>query len=75
MRSVRCKSGIMGHQDCLRNGYRDYEEFAHYSDMYGLAGRLGFTTAFHAWKANPVVQWSVVPEDFGVAPRMREKRR
>lgn len=43
----------------LQAQYRDYSEFAQYSDVYGLAARLGYDTARGAWDANPVVQGSV----------------
>ena len=73
MREVRCKSGIRGHQGRLQDNYEAYEEFLHYSENYGLARRLGFVTAFHAWKANPTIQWSVIPSDFRIAPKRRKK--
>ena len=77
-REVRCKSGMMGSQGRLRSGYCAYEEFEYYSDMYGLARRLGFKTACQAWKADPVIQWSVEPSDFRLAPcwiKSKGKRR
>ena len=65
---VRCKSGLMGHQGLLRAEYENFSEFEHYSEMYGLAPRLGFKTARQAWDANPVIQSSVEPSDYRIAP-------
>lgn len=50
----------------LRKNYDSFEQFKHYSEMYGLAQRLGFKTPEDAWSANPVIQGSVSPEDFKV---------
>lgn len=53
----------------LRDNYDDdFGQFLAYSDMYGLAGRLGFATAEDAWEANPTIQGSTDPTDFSVVP-------
>lgn len=53
----------------LRDNYdNDFGQWLAYSDMYGLAGRLGFTTAEEAWEANPTIQGSTDPQDFMVVP-------
>lgn len=53
--------------DKLQNDYdNDFEKWKAYSDMYGLAERLGFESPEEAWEANPLVQGSVYPEDFKV---------
>ena len=64
MKQVICKSGLKGWQDRLRSNYDSLEEFKAWSDIYGLAKRLGFKTAEAAWKANPTVQGSVEPSDY-----------
>jgi hypothetical protein len=51
----------------LQEVYSNFEEFQSYSEMYGLAERLGFQSAEEAWQANPTVQGSVDPADYGVA--------
>lgn len=56
-------------QSTLRENYGDdFGAWLAYSDMYGLAGRLGFTTAEDAWEANPTIQGSTDPRDFKVVP-------
>ncbi len=53
----------------LRDNYDDdFGQWLEYSDMYGLAGRLGFVTAEEAWEANPTIQGSTDPRDFKVVP-------
>jgi hypothetical protein len=64
---VTTDSGLQGWKGRLQNGYADFEEFASYAGMYGLAERLGFQSAEEAWEANPTVQGSVNPSDFRVA--------
>ncbi len=61
---VKCRSGIKGERSRLRTRYSDFEQFETYSDIYNLAARLGFRSAEEAWEANPVIESSVVPEDF-----------
>jgi hypothetical protein len=48
----------------LRRQYTSFEEFAAYSEVYGLAERLGFKSAGAAWAANPTVQGSTDPRDY-----------
>jgi len=56
-------------QSTLHENYDgDFGQWLVYSDMHGLAGRLGFTTAEEAWKANPTVQGSTDPTDFKIVP-------
>lgn len=51
----------------LRDNYdNDFGQWKAYSDMYGLATRLGFESAEAAWDANPRIQGSVHPSDFKV---------
>ena len=64
MKQVICKSGLKGSEGRLQKDYESFEEFAAFSETYGLAKRLGFKTAAAAWKANPLVQSSVEPGDF-----------
>lgn len=70
-KQVRCRSGIMGWQNRLRDEYDDYEQFAYFDEMYGLAGRLGYANARNAWKSNPIIQGSVIPSDYR---RVRERK-
>lgn len=51
--------------DKLQNVYSNLKEFQAYSDIYGLAKRLGYKSASRAWKANPHIQGSCVPGDYG----------
>ena len=48
----------------LKNEYENFEEFAAYDEIYGLAKRLGFDSAEEAWEANPLIQGGVNPEDY-----------
>ena len=66
-RTLRRKmpSGLEGWVSRLRANYFDFEEWVHYSDMYGLAVKLGYQTATTAWKENPIICGSVNPSDYG----------
>jgi len=48
----------------LRKIYRTKIEFFLYCSVYGNHSRLGFSTPEEAWKANPVIQGSVLPRDY-----------
>ena len=69
MKQVKCKSGLTGWQDRLRNVYANFEEFESNSEIYGVATRLGYETDADgmaeekAWNANPIIQGSVEPSD------------
>lgn len=66
MKRVKCKSGIIGYQCRLRKNYTSFEEFETYSQMYGIAKRLGFKSDKKAWESNPLIQGSVIPSDLRV---------
>ena len=66
MDQVKCDSGIMGYRVRLQEDYDDFDDFEWYSDVYCLATRLGYESAEAAWADNPMVQGSVIPEDFRV---------
>ena len=48
----------------LQKIYSNFEEWQKYSEMYGLHKRLGYANPKTAWRANPMVQGSVNPEDY-----------
>lgn len=50
----------------LQKNYSSLKEWESYSEVYGLAKRLGFKTPKAAWEANPLIQGSVNPSDFKV---------
>jgi ABC-type uncharacterized transport system YnjBCD substrate-binding protein len=64
IKTVRCKSGIMGWQAHLRDIYASFEEFAAYAETYGVPKRLGYKNPKTAWKGNPLIQGSVIPSDY-----------
>jgi hypothetical protein len=64
MKRVKCQSGIEGAQEKLHNLYSSYEDFHAWSDIYGLAKRLGYKSAETAWKTNPTVEFSTNPSDY-----------
>ena len=61
---VICLSGIEGWQKRLRSVYKSRDEFISYCEVYGNHRRLGFDSPESAWKANPIVQGSVIPSDY-----------
>lgn len=64
MKTVKTKrSGIMGWQDNLRHVFASLGEFQVYDNLYGYAKRLGYKSAKAAWRANPMVEGSVIPAD------------
>lgn len=50
----------------LKKQYKDFAEFEHYDEIYGLAKRLGFKSAKEAWQKNPLIQGSTDPNDYKV---------
>lgn len=64
MKRVTCLSGIKGYQCKLRESYDSYSDFLEYSQLFGLAERLGYDSALDAWRDNPTIQGSTVPGDF-----------
>lgn len=64
MKTVRLSSGVKGWQGKLHENYVSFQEFFEYDKMYGLAKRLGFSSAVTAWNHNPVIQGGVNPSDF-----------
>jgi hypothetical protein len=57
----------------LRNNYSSFGEWKEYSDIYGLAKRIGFESALAAWDTNPTIQGSVNPEDFKIIKSTKQK--
>lgn len=60
---IICKSGIKGWECKLRDNYEDFEEFEAFSNIYGIAERLGFYSSEEAWEVNPLIRGSVIPDD------------
>jgi hypothetical protein len=57
-------------QGKLQDSYdKDFEQFKHYDETYGIAKRLGFSSAEEAWKANPVINVTSDPEDLKVVEK------
>lgn len=65
-RRVRCLSGVKGERSRLQSRYANGHDWHAYSTIYGLAARLGFSSEWAAWNANPVIESSVNPGDFRV---------
>ena len=61
-----CKSGLKGWEAKLQSVYTNFEEFVAYSNVYGIAKRLGFKTATEAWNKNPRIEGSVNPKDLRI---------
>lgn len=63
MKRVICKSGVVGWQCKLQENYLNFEEFAMWSDIYGIATKLGYKTSKAAWRFNPLIRGSINPKD------------
>lgn len=50
----------------LSSNYKNFDEWAHASDIYGLAERLGYASDEDAWRDDPWVQGSVNPRDYSL---------
>ena len=57
----------------LKNNYATAEEWIAYSEMYGLAERLGYDDPMKAWEDNPMIQGSTNPDDFKVVESATKK--
>ena len=55
---------MKGWKQRLQTVYESFEEFKAYDEIYNNAARLGYPSALEAWKANPVVDGGVRPEDY-----------
>ena len=64
LKRVKCKSGIMGTQYRLQDGYENFTVWAYYADLRNLHVKLGFKTIKEAWDTNPLIQSSVNPSDY-----------
>jgi len=63
MKSVKCKSGLIGSQEKLQDRYKDFSEFKNYSRVYAIHTRLGYVSMKGCWESNPTIQSSVEPSD------------
>lgn len=76
MKTVRTKNkGVQGWQEKLQKIYGSFVDFEACSDIYGLAKRLGYKSALTAWRANPIVEGSVYPEDYRKVPKNEKHKR
>lgn len=66
----RVTSNLRKWQGRLQDQYGSFDEWEGYSDIYGLAERLGFANAQEAWDANPVIAGGVNPEDYRVVHKV-----
>lgn len=48
----------------LQNNYKSRAEFREFSEVFGLAERLGYADADAAWDDNPFIQGGTSPADF-----------
>ena len=64
MKIVRCKSGLRGWRSRLLEVYANFEDFCGWDHTYNIAKRLGYVSVFTAWRANPMIEGSVNPQDF-----------
>lgn len=51
----------------VREVYASLAELEHYDGIYGIAKRCKFRTCKALWHANPMIQGSTDPKDFGLA--------
>jgi len=56
-------------KDKVRDVYSSLTELRAYDRMYGIVGRLGYSSAKKLWDDNPVIGGSVHPEDLRVMRR------
>jgi len=63
---VRCDSGLIGWRDFAQNVYESFEELERFSEIYGVAKRLGYDDASELWKDNPIIQGSTNPSDLKI---------
>lgn len=60
-------SGCTLWQGKVRQTYASLAELESYNEIYGTVTRCGYKTPAALWKANPTLQGSTNPGDFGVA--------
>jgi hypothetical protein len=66
IKRVICKSGIEGWQARVRDNWENFESLLAASEVYGIAGRLGYESAADLWEDNPIVQGSTEPSDLRI---------
>ena len=69
---MKCKSGIWGWRGRLRSNYDSFEDFKYWCDIRAIHTRLGYKTPETAWRYNPLIEGSVIPEDLRRVPRKRK---
>ena len=65
-KQVKCQSGLTGSQYRVKDSYSSLDELRSFSEVYGIHKRLGYPSAQDLWKANPLIQSSVNPNDLRV---------
>jgi hypothetical protein len=63
MKSVVCKSGLIGWKSRLQENYSSFSEFISFDNIYRIAHRLGYKTAKEAWRVDPIIEGSTNPSD------------
>lgn len=66
MKKVKCKSGLLGSQETIKERYESIGEFKKYCQIYGIHKRLGYRTIKSCWESNPTIQSSVEPSDLKI---------
>jgi hypothetical protein len=64
VKTIKCKSGMIGWRAKLRNIYSDLNNLIVHDEMYGILAKLGYVTAKAAWEENPTIEGSINPSDF-----------
>jgi len=54
--------------------YSSLEDLRAYDETYGVCARAGFASPELMWKANPFIQGSVNPADFGTEKTQSRKK-
>lgn len=60
-------SGLKLWRARVRKTYSSLEQLEAYDQMYDIAKRCGYDSPAELWEANPMLQGSTDPADFGIA--------
>lgn len=63
IKTVRCKSGVMGWQGKIQDIYKDFNEFDLYCNIYHIHTKLGFKNPLVMWTSNVRLRGSMNPND------------
>ena len=71
--SVQLASGMMGWRQRIKGIYGTLKSFRNWCDTNNVHTRLDYATPETAWKANPIAEGGLLPEDYRRVPEVKQR--